>query len=87
MVMQIFNLLDACIEHCHVVVVVVIFEVVVVVVLFRHIVVLIVIIEGDLICFELSRVEFLREFFVASVCFSFFVDDVKFLRRFVVGVG
>lgn len=85
--MEIFNLLNACIENCHVVVVVVIVEVVVMVVLLGHVVVLIVVVEGDLICFELSRVEFLREFFIATVCFGFFVDYVEFLRRFVVRVG
>ena len=85
--MQIFDLLDACIQHRHVVVVIIILEVVVVVVLFRHVIVLIVVVEGDFICFELSGVKFLREFFVASICFGFFVDDVEFLRRFIVRVG
>ena len=85
--MEIFNLLNACIEHCHVVVVVVIVEVVVMVVLLGHIVVLIVIVKGNLICFKLSGVEFLRKFFIASICFGFFINNVEFLRRFIVGVG
>ena len=56
-------------------------------ILLGHVVVLIVVVEGDLICFELSRVEFLRKFFIASVCFGFFVDYVEFLRWFVVRIG
>lgn len=85
--MKIFDLLNAGIEHCHVVVVVVIVKVVVMVVLLGHVVVLIVVVEGNLICFELSRVEFLWKFLIASVCFGFFVDNIEFLRRFVVRIG
>lgn len=59
MVMHVLDLLNAGIEHSHVVVVIVVIKVVVLMVLLRHVVVLIVVIERDLICFELSRVELL----------------------------
>ena len=85
--MEIFDLLNACIEHSHVIVIVVIVNVVVMVVLLGHVVVLIVVVEGDLICFELSGVKFLRKFLIASVCFGFFINNIEFLRRFVVRVG